>query len=218
MRELSSARGGGRSRIASLVVVRHGETEWNASKRFQGRSDVALSVRGREQAHAIARALEHEPFTHAFSSDLVRARETADAILAYHPGLNVYAEERLREFDFGAWEGLTWAEILQNWPELASAEATAARLYEPPGGEAFSSVVERVGSFVRDIRELGSRAHVLAVAHAGTLHALLAALRPEGADPVQVVFATAGFSRFTMDEQGARIITLNDVSHLDPTA
>jgi ribonuclease H / adenosylcobalamin/alpha-ribazole phosphatase len=138
--------------------------------------------------------------------------------VACHRDLHVNCDERLREFDFGQWEGLTWAQIVQATPELATAEVTAARLYEPPGGEPFAAVVDRVASFVRDVRDLGERAQVLIVAHAGTLHALLAALRPEGVDPVHVSFATAGFSRFAMDGQRARIITLNDVSHLDPTA
>ena len=199
-------------------MVRHGQTQWNASRRFQGRTDVALSDTGRQQARAIAQALRDEPFTHAFSSDLRRARETAQTIAEFHEGLHVRADERLREFDFGAWEGLTWVQIVERWPELLEREATAARLYAPAGGEQFSDVVARVDSFLRDVRALGPDARVLAVAHAGVLHAAVAALRPEGVDQEGLVFSTAGFTRFAMDGPRARIITLNDVSHLDSTA
>lgn len=199
-------------------MVRHGQTQWNASRRFQGRSDIALSDIGRRQARAIAQALRDEPFTHAFSSDLQRAHETAQTIAALHPELEVRTDERLREFDFGAWEGLTWAQIVERWPELLEREATAARLYAPNDGERFSDVVARVEAFLREVRSLGPDAHVLAVAHAGVLHAAVAALQPEGVDPEGLVFSTAGFTRFAMDGPRARIITLNDVSHLDSIA
>jgi broad specificity phosphatase PhoE len=127
-------------------------------------------------------------------------------------------DERLREFDFGAWEGLSWPEIVERYPESVARGATEARFYEPPGGERFSDVVTRVAAFLDDLRSLGTAARVLAVAHAGTLHAALAALRPEGIDPLRVAFSTASFTRFAMDGERTRIITLNDVSHLDPTA
>lgn len=199
-------------------MVRHGQTQWNASRRFQGRTDIALSERGREQARAIARALKDEPFTHAYSSDLQRAYETAQTIAALHDGLPVLTDERLREFDFGAWEGLTWPQIVERWPELLEREATAARLYAPNEGETFAAVVARVEAFLADVRALGPGANVLAVTHAGVLHAAVAALQPEGIDAEGLVFSTAGFTRFAMDGPRARIITLNDVSHLDSSA
>jgi alpha-ribazole phosphatase len=177
-----------------------------------------LSERGREQARALAAAFSKERFTHAFSSDLARARETAQIVLTAHPALALRTDERLREFDFGQWEGLTWTEISERWPDTAGRAATSARFYNPPGGERFEDVVTRVDAFVRDLRALSDDARVLAVGHAGTLHAALAALKPEGLDPLGVVFSNASYSRFAMEGDRVRIITLNDVSHLDPTA
>ena len=176
-----------------------------------------MSDRGREQALALASALAPQRFTHAYASDLMRARETAGIIAAAQPPLTVTPEQRLREFDFGRWEGLTWAQIVERWPELLEREPTQARLYEPPGGERFEAVVARVGAFLSDARALGDDANVLAVGHAGTLHAALAALRPGGVDPLGVVFSTASFTRIAMEGEHARIITLNDVHHLDST-
>jgi broad specificity phosphatase PhoE len=138
--------------------------------------------------------------------------------VALHPGLGLRFDERLREFDFGAWEGLTWPEIVERFPDLAERTPTQARLYAPDGGEHFDDVVARVRAFLDDLHALGPQARVLAVAHAGVLHAAVAALRPEGVDPAGIVFSTASYTRFAMDERGARIITLNDVRHLDSPA
>ncbi|HTU68734.1 MAG TPA: histidine phosphatase family protein [Candidatus Baltobacteraceae bacterium] len=190
-----------------LILVRHGQTEWNASHRFQGHTDVPLSARGRGQASALADALRNMPFTHVYASDLVRALETARAIAAPH-GLRVATDARLREFDFGAWEGLTWAQIVAREPELGERAPTQARLYAPTGGERFDQVVERVRFFFDEMLPgVGPRAYVLIVMHAGTLHAAIEVLRPQGVDPLGISFAPAGITRLTMEEGRWRIIT-----------
>ncbi|MGC2244832.1 MAG: histidine phosphatase family protein, partial [Candidatus Aquilonibacter sp.] len=85
-----------------LVFVRHGETAWNAARRFQGQSQVPLSERGRAQAAELALALRNESFSHAYSSDLTRAMETARTIVGARV-LDIASDARLREFDFGQW-------------------------------------------------------------------------------------------------------------------
>ncbi len=200
-----------------LVLVRHGETAWNAARRFQGQSPVPLSQRGRAQAAALARALRNESFSHAYASDLARARETARTIIGARP-LEVTSDARLREFDFGEWEGLTWPEIVARWPQFEPGIPTQARRYEPVAGERFEQVVDRVRSFLTELRSGASGGHVLVVTHAGALHAALDVLAPEGFDPLGMVFSTASITRIAMEGDAARIITLNDVSHLDSTA
>lgn len=199
-----------------LVFVRHGETAWNAERRFQGQSDVPLSPRGRGQAAALERALCNMPFSHAYSSDLARALETARAIVAGR-NLPLVTDNRLREFDFGQWEGLTWPEIVGRWPDLGRLP-TQARSYEPVGGERFEHVVARVRAFLDDVCADAAVRYALIVTHAGALHAAMEVLRPDGFDPLGMVFSTAGITRIAMDEGHARIISLNDVDHLDPTA
>lgn len=156
-------------------------------------------------------------FTHAFASDLGRAYETARIIAAPH-GIEVASDPRLREFDFGQWEGLTWAQIAQRWPEFEDQSYTAARLYRPVGGESFEDVVARARSFFDELRAT-SFERVLIVTHAGFLHAAIAALEPSlpEVDPLSLSFSTASLTRIAMDENRARLITLNDVTHLDPT-
>lgn len=122
---------------------------------------------------------------------------------------------RLREFDFGQWEGLTWPEIVARWPHLNDQSYTAASLYQPEGGESFNAVVARTRDFIDELRTSDAE-RVLIVTHAGVLHAMLAVLAEDlaGFDPRSVSFSTAGISRIAMEENNARLITLNDVSHL----
>ena len=197
--------------------MRHGETAWNAARRFQGQSDVPLSERGRAQAAAIGSALSSIPFSHVYSSDLERAMETAQAIVAGRD-LTIETDVRLREFDFGQWEGLTWPEIIARWPEFDRRLPTQARLYEPVGGETFAHVVARVRAFLDDLRARVTMGHTLIVTHAGAMHAMMEVLAPRGFDKLGMVFSTASITRVAMEGGRARIITLNDVSHLDSIA
>ncbi len=194
--------------------MRHGETALNASRRFQGRSDAPLSQRGQEQAEALARALREEPFTHAFASDLRRAFQTAEIIVQPH-GLTVAPDARLREFDFGLWEGLTWPEIVERFPDLAGKAPKQARNYTPTGGERFEDVEARVGAFLDDVRKLPNDAHVLVVTHAGALHAAFAVLAPLGADFEGISFANGSITRVAVAGTRALLLSLSDVSHFE---
>src|ERR1700744_997778 len=100
-----------------LICVRHGRTAWNASRRFQGKTDIPLDDEGRSQARALAAHLRDEHFDVALSSDLVRARTTAETILGDR-GLPLELTPAFREMQFGLWEGLTWDEIIARWPGL----------------------------------------------------------------------------------------------------
>lgn len=191
-----------------LTLVRHGQTDWNADRRFQGHSDIPLSDIGRAQAAQTARALSTDHFDAAYSSDLFRAIETAEIIAARHH-LAIQRDARLREFDFGSWEGLTWPEITQRWPQFLEHGGTQAEYFQPIGGETFDDVRARVRGFLTDLAERGLE-HVLVVTHAGTLHAILNGMAGD-----KIMLMQASITRITMDSAGMRLITLNDVSHLN---
>lgn len=178
---------------------------------------MALSAHGRAQAEAIARRLAAERIDRLYSSDLVRARETARIVGAPH-GRSATVDARLREFSFGAWEGLTWDEILARHPHLREAGRTSAGLYVPEGGETFADLRARVNSFLDELRARDDERVVL-VTHAGPLHAALAVLEAVPLDdagaPLGVRFSPASVTRITMEGGRARLITLNDVGHLD---
>ncbi|HEV3091681.1 MAG TPA: histidine phosphatase family protein [Candidatus Cybelea sp.] len=200
-----------------LTLIRHGPTEWNASRRFQGQTDLPLSEHGRRVAAAIADALRGEPFDAIYASDLRRAMETA-APLAETRQLDVTGDARLREFHFGQWEGLRWDEIVAVNPHLAGEGSTAAKRYAPPGGESFDTVCARVASFLDELTARPQR-NVAIVTHAGPLHALFDVLhseRPDNpGDNLSLHFTPGGITRVTLEEGRAAIDSLDDRQHLD---
>lgn len=148
----------------------------------------------------------------------MRAIETARIVAEPH-GLEVRTDPRIREFDFGEWEGLTWTQIVERWPEFRDRGATAAKLYQPEGGERFEDVCLRVESFLDDLRRT-AHDDVLVVTHAGVLHAVLdvlgSSIQDRPGDGLSVSFSQASVTRITMEGARSRLITLNDVSHLSP--
>ncbi|MBV8153720.1 MAG: histidine phosphatase family protein [Candidatus Eremiobacteraeota bacterium] len=194
-----------------LTLVRHGVTEWNAQGRFQGLTDLPLTAEGRAQAALLAAHLSDRRFERVYSSDLRRAMETARAIAAPH-GLEPVPDVRLREFGFGSWEGLTWAEILAHNPHLSEMSHRAAHLYEPEGGERFAAVCERARAFYEDVAATGLR-RVAVVTHAGVLHATLHAF---GLTPAEgrVNFLPASVTGVAAAGGVHRLLCLSDVTHL----
>ncbi len=191
-----------------ITLIRHGPTDWNEAGRFQGNTDLPLSERGRAQARAIAKALHGDGVRAVYSSDLRRARETARAVADAY-GVPLVEDARLREFDFGRWEGLTWDEILAQDPELARGARSAARYYRPDGGESFELVRRRVRAFLDDVIARGETP-VAVVTHAGALHAFCAELQLE-----TTRFSPGGITRVAIADGRARLLSLNDVAHLD---
>lgn len=177
---------------------------------------MGLSELGRRQARAIAHRLQSESFDRIYSSDLSRARATAEIIASPHR-IPVLTDPRLREFAFGEWEGLTWLEIAARNPELNDATDIIGA-YAPPGGETISDVIERWRSFHADLMHTGN-GRALVVTHAGMLHAAMRAMRPRRADDVFVgrfKFTPASLSRVAFDANGnAEVTELNDARHLE---
>ena len=196
------------SRALHLTLIRHGPTEWNETGRFQGRTDLSLSALGHAHARAIATALREDAILKVYSSDLRRAKETAHAVAGAR-AVPLVEDARLREFDFGRWEGLTWDEILALDPELARRPRSAARYYRPAGGESFESVRLRVRAFLDDVIAR-DESPIAIVTHAGVLHAFCAEL-----DLETTRFSAGGITRITIAGGRARIASLNDVTHLD---
>jgi probable phosphoglycerate mutase len=126
-----------------LLLVRHGETEWNRLRRFQGRTDLPLNDRGRDQAMSLALALKEEPIAAIYTSSLLRAVETARIIQTYHPAIPLYQDEGLMEMDLGDFEGMeaqVWAEC---FPDLRKVWQEDPSQVMMPGGESLSQVQTR---------------------------------------------------------------------------
>jgi broad specificity phosphatase PhoE len=165
--------------VTELLLVRHGETDWNRDGRWQGHSDTHLNDAGRRQAARLAGELDGIDVI--YSSDLARARETAE-IVAQRLGLPVRVDARLRERSFGAWEGKTGPEI-----EAEFRDAHARWLAgEGPGAddaEAFGDFAARVRGFLADVLAAHPDETVLVVAHGGSIRVIHALA--EGLDYVR---------------------------------
>jgi broad specificity phosphatase PhoE len=150
--------------VTTILLARHGETDWNVERRVQGHSDRPLNERGRAQARALADELEGEQIDAVYASDLARAHETA-RLVAERIGLEVTVLPELREKNFGSWEGLTDTEVLARFPD--------AHRGAWGDGESSEDVASRV---VRALHRIAADHHggrVLVVAHGGPLRVVL---------------------------------------------
>jgi probable phosphoglycerate mutase len=150
--------------MTQIVLVRHGETVWHAENRYAGRTDVALTTRGHEQAERLAEWAAAAELDAIWCSPLSRARETA-AAAAVASGLEPHVDARLRELDFGRGEGLTTAEMQQQCPDELEAFQSDPIANHLPGGEDPRAAVIRAVACLHDIARAHPHGRVLVVAH-----------------------------------------------------
>jgi probable phosphoglycerate mutase len=155
-----------------FLLIRHGESEWNAASRWQGHADPPLSERGRGQARDRAQSLAKERIDALYTSDLKRAMETA-AFLGEVLGKTPIVNARLRELDIGEWEGLVRAEIQERWPGPLQAFDTEDPDSRPTGGETRRELAARVRSCVSEIADHHPAGRVMIVSHMGVIESLL---------------------------------------------
>jgi probable phosphoglycerate mutase len=139
---------------ARILLIRHGETEWNRIRRFQGRSDLPLNQKGRDQGHALALVLKDEPLAAIYSSPLVRAMETARLIKNFHPSVPLFEDEGLVEMNFGEFEGMEaklWAEEYPDFRKLWQETPASVTM---PGGESLQEVQTRAIDTLERITKL----------------------------------------------------------------
>ncbi|QIY55255.1 bifunctional RNase H/acid phosphatase [Streptomyces sp. RPA4-5] len=203
---------------ATFVLLRHGETALTPEKRFSGSggTDPELSAAGRRQAEAAATALAARGSVQAVvSSPLRRCRETAQAV-ADRLGLEVRIEEGLRETDFGAWEGLTFAEVRERFPEDLDAWLGSAKVAPTGGGESFATVARRVAVARDKLLARYAGRTVLLVTHVTpvkTLVRLALGAPPESLFRMELSAASLSAVAYFSDGN-ASVRLLNDTSHL----
>jgi probable phosphoglycerate mutase len=166
-----------------LYLARHGETSWNREGRWQGHTDIALNDRGQEQARALGELLRGRDIARIHSSDLARARQTAETAAAILGVTELVIDAALRERSFGLFEGLTRRECEERHPELWTSYRGDPRRV-PPGAESQEALADRMHAAVERAlarRDEGDDAPVLVVSHGGSIRALLA--RATGAMP-----------------------------------
>lgn len=206
----------------TILLIRHGETAWNAARRLQGHTDIALNEEGVRQADALARTLALAPLTAVISSDLLRARQTAQAVADQH-GMQVGIDCQLRERCYGGFEGLQYAQIAKVYPQhYAAWQARDVDALMPPG--------ERTAESFRQffVRSTGAIAHwaaqypgqtIAIVAHGGVLECACRAARELPlASPRDFEIKNASINRFSFSAGKLSLLDWGDVNHLAAAA
>lgn len=198
-----------------MVLVRHGETDWNRGGRIQGHTDVPLNARGVEQAARLAAALQEDELDAIYSSDLRRAIATAEAI-ATGRGRDVRQEPALRERGFGRFEGLSWDEISERFPD----DARRWRQREPDfavgGGESLTHFSARCVGALLELTAQHPGGCIAVVAHGGVLDCLYrAALRIDLQATRSWALGNATINRLLVSHGELSVVGWNDDRHLD---
>jgi broad specificity phosphatase PhoE len=157
--------------MTEIWLIRHGQTDWNRAGRFQGHTDIPLNDRGVEQAHELAQKLANEHFAAIFSSDLSRARQTAE-IVAASLHLSIHPDIRLREIGQGTWEGLSLLEVQQKYAVDLRQADEAPETSRAPGGESVLEVATRMQQAADEIARRYPTERVLIVSHGLAVSAL----------------------------------------------
>ena len=204
----------------TILLIRHGETAWNAEKRLQGHLDIALNAEGERQAALLGAALAAERIDHIVSSDLQRARQTAEAI-ARSRAAQVGTDPALRERCYGGFEGLLYSEIAARFPlAFAAWQARDVDAVLPPGknaGESFRAFYERTTGAIAAHAAAHPGKTIALVAHGGVLEcAYRQALGLSLETPRDFKVLNASVNRFVVEKGALRLLSWGEVGHLQP--
>lgn len=197
-----------------LLLIRHGETAWNRATRIQGHTDIPLSPLGLAQAERLAQALADETLDAIYASDLSRARQTAEA-LARTRGLAVQLDADLRERAFGRFEGLSWDEISEGFPDDAARWRRREPDFAVGGGESLTTFSARCLRAVRRAATAHPGRTIAVVAHGGVLDCLYRAATGCALEaPRSWQLGNATINRLLATVEGLTLVGWNDDSHL----
>lgn len=162
-----------------LIIIRHGATDWNIENRYQGHKDMPLNEVGRAQVLQLADQLANENVDVVYSSDLTRAIQTADLIFGQR-GIPIYKTDRLRECNFGTWEGFTMEELKEKVPQEVAAFQADPINFVSPHGESRNQMARRVTKMIEEIVHTHPNKTIAIVTHDGPIAAIMTYVTGEG--------------------------------------
>lgn len=203
----------------TILLIRHGETAWNAVRRLQGHIDIPLNEEGARQALALGRALAAETIDAVVSSDLQRAVQTAQAVAAHHPGIMLATEARLRERAYGVFEGMLYQDIEDEYPaDFQLWQARDIDAVMPHGArlaESFRQFYQRVIGALHQVAASHAGQTVAVVAHGGVLECAYRAARGMQLDsPRDFQVKNASINRFDASDGKLVLTSWGEVDHL----
>lgn len=205
--------------MTHLLLIRHGETDWNRENRFQGQNDIPLNAAGIEQGRALQRLLHDSPLDVVYTSDLSRARQTAETILGSRTRtLPILSERRLRERNYGRWEGLTREEVMERFPDSWNRWRTEFACHRPEGGETLTEVRQRVSDFLDEILRTCEGQKVMVVGHGGSVKTLVVAALGASVEALRSFqIDNASLTELQFHNGKCQVTVMNDTCHLlDP--
>jgi len=196
-----------------IILIRHGETEWNSQKRMQGHSNSDLSEVGMGQIQALGELMKNVSFDHIYSSDSLRTRQTAEAITQYS-GHTLQFDQRIREKNLGVFEGLTSTEAKELHPEIYRLFKTAGANYVIDEGESTQQLLERALEFIEEIRRRHPQERVVMVTHGGVVRVLMKHALGLSIDaPTRFIIKNTGIFGLIWNENWL-VTQMGGVSHL----
>lgn len=200
--------------MVKVILVRHGETGWNAERRIQGgSSDTPLNETGKKQAESLALRLRPEKLQVIYSSPLQRARNTAQTIARYHQ-LEVKTEPSLKEIEVGELEGVTVVEIGKRLDQLLTTESRGEALPQMPGGESLAEVQQRAWDTIQHLVSQHPEGVLVVVSHYFVILTIVcAALNLPLSQIGRLRLGAGSISTITFDQSVTRLILFNDSCH-----
>ena len=210
------------SQATRVLAIRHGETAWNVATRIQGKLDIGLNDTGRNQAlrlgETLAKSQTHEPITAIYSSDLRRAFDTALTV-SMATGVHVTPDKGLRERGFGIFEGKTFDEVAQLWPEQAQRWRQRDPDFCPEGGESLTMFRDRILAASQALTARHPGEQIALVAHGGVMDVLYRAATGQGIQaPRTWSLGNAVINRLLWTTAGFTLVGWNDAQHLEDAA
>jgi 2,3-bisphosphoglycerate-dependent phosphoglycerate mutase len=201
--------------MTELILLRHGETDWNRELRFQGHVDVALNATGLEQARRLARRLAHETVHRLYASDLLRAQQTASPV-AQQLGLASVSDPALREQSFGRIDGMNVDDVKAQHPQVWEHWLSFQEDFCMPEGESTRQFHGRVMDAIYRLVAAHPAETLVVVTHGGVLDMIYRTARSLGLNgPRQSEIPNAGLNRVRVHEAGIDILAWADVQHLE---
>ncbi len=199
-----------------LILVRHGESEWNRTGRYQGQLDAPLSDLGLRQADALAARLARETLDAIYTSPLQRARRTAEAIARYHPNVPFHEDTALLEIHHGDWQGLHATEVRERYAEQLAEWRNFPTRSQMPNGESFSNILKRTLNFrERVCQEHDQNATVVVSTHDVVVKILVAEALGMPMDRINRLWITnASISVLEYTEELPFLVSLSEACHL----
>lgn len=194
-----------------FYLIRHGETDWNKLQKIQGHTDIPLNDMGLLQAQRVAKRLSSYAIHHICSSDLTRAKQTAEAIAKYHPNRSIAHFPELRERNFGQWEGHEMERIKRLNPEVQD----VGSLVEKYGIERLEDMQERAVKKLTELANAHPEKHMAIVSHGGLINALLHKISEGEYGTGKTKLANTSFNHISYENGQWIIHVVNDSSHLD---